>query len=320
MIDAADARHRRPRAVRPAPTSAGRSTRRRYESRAIDSFLDLNEGDLVVHVNHGIARYRGLQLVDKAAEHAEETLLLEFAEGTQAVTSRSPRSTWCRSTSAAARPTRRCRRSAASAWEKRKEQVAEAVVDLAAELIDIQAARGSQPGIAYPAEDSHWRPSSRPPSPTRRRPTSSPPSTRSRRDMAQAPADGPPDLRRRRLRQDRGRHPRRVQGGRRRQAGRRARADDRPGRAALPHLHASGWPSSRSSIEVVSRFRPQARDQRRPQAAGAGRRRHPHRHAPARSEGRRSSRTWAWSSSTRSSGSASSTRSGSRRCGRRWTC
>src|SRR5271163_1782887 len=55
-------------------------TRRRYESRAIDSFLDLNEGDLVVHVNHGIARYRGLHFVDRepAADHAEETLLLEF--------------------------------------------------------------------------------------------------------------------------------------------------------------------------------------------------------------------------------------------------
>ena len=34
--------------------------------------------------------------------------------------------------------------------------MAEAVVDLAAELIDIQAARASQPGIAYPAEDSDW--------------------------------------------------------------------------------------------------------------------------------------------------------------------
>ncbi len=34
--------------------------------------------------------------------------------------------------------------------------MAEAVVDLAAELIDIQAARASQPGIAYPAEDSHY--------------------------------------------------------------------------------------------------------------------------------------------------------------------
>ena len=60
-------------------------TRRRYESRAIDSFLDLNEGDLVVHVNHGIARYRGLHLVERSADHSEETLLLEFAEGDEAV-------------------------------------------------------------------------------------------------------------------------------------------------------------------------------------------------------------------------------------------
>src|SRR5207245_1014075 len=37
--------------------------RRRLESRAIDSFLDLAEGDLVVHVSHGIARYRGMQVL-----------------------------------------------------------------------------------------------------------------------------------------------------------------------------------------------------------------------------------------------------------------
>src|SRR4029077_12713357 len=58
-------------------------TRRRYESRAIDSFLDLNEGDLVVHVNHGIACYRGLQLLSKSDDYDEETMLLEFAEGTR---------------------------------------------------------------------------------------------------------------------------------------------------------------------------------------------------------------------------------------------
>src|SRR5262245_35646072 len=43
-----------------------------------------------------------------------------------------------------------------SSWEKRKKRVAEAVVDLAQELIDIQAQRNNQPGFAYPAEDSHW--------------------------------------------------------------------------------------------------------------------------------------------------------------------
>jgi transcription-repair coupling factor (superfamily II helicase) len=130
-------------------------TRRRYESRAIDSFLDLNEGDLVVHVSHGIARYRGLQLVDKGDEHSEETLLLEFAEGTKMFVPIAKIDLVQKYVGGGkAEPT--LSKLGSSAWEKRKKRVAEAVVDLASELIDIQAARASQPGIAYPAEDSHW--------------------------------------------------------------------------------------------------------------------------------------------------------------------
>ena len=37
----------------------------RQTSRAIDSFLQLREGDLVVHLSHGIGRYRGLKLLEK---------------------------------------------------------------------------------------------------------------------------------------------------------------------------------------------------------------------------------------------------------------
>ena len=59
------------------------TTRRRYESRAIDSFLDLNEGDLVVHLAHGIGIYRGLQVVEKGEDFEEEQLVLEFAEKTR---------------------------------------------------------------------------------------------------------------------------------------------------------------------------------------------------------------------------------------------
>src|SRR5205814_580053 len=56
--------------------------RRQLESRAIDSFLDLAEGDLVVHVAHGIARYRGMQVLEKNG-HYEEHLILEFRESTR---------------------------------------------------------------------------------------------------------------------------------------------------------------------------------------------------------------------------------------------
>ncbi|MFO0950418.1 MAG: transcription-repair coupling factor [Isosphaeraceae bacterium] len=132
-------------------------TRRRYESRAIDSFLDLNEGDLVVHVNHGIARYRGLQLVDKEGPHdlAEETLLLEFAEGTKLYVPIA-KIDLVQKYVGGGRGDPPLSKIGSSAWEKRKKRVAEAVVDLASELIDIQAARASRPGIAYSAEDSHW--------------------------------------------------------------------------------------------------------------------------------------------------------------------
>ena len=130
-------------------------TRRRYESRAIDSFLDLNEGDLVVHVNHGIARYRGLQFVDQSAEHAEETLLLEFAEGTKLYVPIA-KIDLVQKYVGGGKGTPVLSKIGSSTWEKRKKRVAEAVVDLAQELLDIQAQRASQPGFAYPAEDSHW--------------------------------------------------------------------------------------------------------------------------------------------------------------------
>src|SRR5207248_2892182 len=57
-------------------TDLARPTGRRL-GRVIDSFLELRKGDLVVHVAHGIARYLGLQLIEKG-EYVEEHLELEF--------------------------------------------------------------------------------------------------------------------------------------------------------------------------------------------------------------------------------------------------
>ena len=130
-------------------------TRRRYESRAIDSFLDLNEGDLVVHVNHGIARYRGLHLRERDLGHDEETLLIEFAEGTKLYVPIA-KIDLVQKYVGGGRGDPPLSKIGSSSWDKRKARVAEAVVDLAAELIDIQAKRAREPGIAYPAEDSHW--------------------------------------------------------------------------------------------------------------------------------------------------------------------
>jgi transcription-repair coupling factor (superfamily II helicase) len=131
------------------------TTRRRYESRAIDSFLDLNEGDLVVHLNHGIAIYQGLQLVDKSEEYAEEQLALEFAEKTKLYVPIA-KIDLVQKYVGGGRANPPLSKIGSSAWEKKKKRVAEAVIDLAAELIDIQAKRSLEPGFAYADADSHW--------------------------------------------------------------------------------------------------------------------------------------------------------------------
>ena len=91
--------------------------------------------------------------------------------------------------------------------------------------------------------------------------------------------DGPADLRRRRLRQDRGRAARRVQVRERRQAGADAGADDDPRPAALRHVHRAA-----ARLPVHDRARqplpPGGRAARRGQALLRGQGRHPDRHPP----------------------------------------
>ena len=296
------------------------TTRRRYESRAIDSFLDLNEGDLVVHVNHGIARYRGLQLVDRepAADHAEETLLLEFAEGTKLYVPIA-KIDLVQKYVGGGKGEPPLSKIGSSAWEKRKKRVAEAVVDLAAELIDIQAARASQPGIAYPAEDSHWMAEFEAAFPYQETPDQLSAIDALKRDMAQTrPMD-------RLICGD-------VGYGKTEVAMRAAfKAVDAGKQVAvlvpttiLAEQHHRSFTQRMAefpfTIEVVNRFRPKAEIKDVAEADRRRRGRHPDRHAPARPEGRRLQGPRPGRSSTRSSGSASRTRSGSSRSARRSTC
>ncbi len=130
---------------------------RRLESRAIDSFLDLAEGDLVVHVSHGIARYRGMQLLDKetASGHAEEHLILEFKDGIRVYVPAS-KIDLVQKYVGGAKTDPELSKFGGTAWGKRKARVQEAVLDLASDMIGMQALREAQPGIAYPP-DTEWQ-------------------------------------------------------------------------------------------------------------------------------------------------------------------
>ncbi len=119
-----------------------------------DAFLDLEVGDYVVHVDHGIAQFTGIKPMRRGGL-SQEYLTLSFAQGavlhvpaTQidlvqkyvgGFEGKPPLSML-----------------GGKKWGKQKQQVAEAVKDLAAELLRVQAARQTQPGVRYPA-DTAWQ-------------------------------------------------------------------------------------------------------------------------------------------------------------------
>jgi transcription-repair coupling factor (superfamily II helicase) len=138
--------------------------RRRLESRAIDSFLDLTEGDLVVHVSHGIARYRGMQLIEKepsrdrkgaATKHAEEHLILEFAGGVRVYVPAS-KIDLVQKYVGGAKTEPELSKFGGTSWQNRKARVQAAVMDLASDMIGLQALREAEPGTSFPA-DSEWQ-------------------------------------------------------------------------------------------------------------------------------------------------------------------
>lgn len=168
-------REQAPAGEKPAPGAA--LPRRRIESRAIDSFLELNEGDLVVHVVQGIARYRGMKMlprssvvrsssfVDEELNDAtnneqrttnaqEEHLLLEFRDGVMLYVPVS-KIDLVQKYVGGSKSDPELSKLGGAAWGRKKERVEEAVRDLAADMIQIQAMRASQPGFAFPA-DSDW--------------------------------------------------------------------------------------------------------------------------------------------------------------------
>jgi transcription-repair coupling factor (superfamily II helicase) len=135
--------------------------------RAMDTFLDFQSGEYVVHTEHGIARFVGLQLMKprelplgyrsgapRREQDPEEYLVLEFAAGSKlyvpatqidkvqkyvgGFAGKPPLSTL-----------------GGQKWQNQKDRVAASVKDLAAELLRVRAAREHLPGIQYPG-DTPW--------------------------------------------------------------------------------------------------------------------------------------------------------------------
>ncbi len=123
-------------------------------ARPIDSFLDLQPGDFVVHVHHGIAKFEGMNSITRDGRQSEYLTLRFAGEGTLHVPVTQIHLVQKYVGGAHGRPPLSVLGGAT--WGKQKEKVAEAVEKLAGDLLEVQAAREGTPGISYPA-DTVWQ-------------------------------------------------------------------------------------------------------------------------------------------------------------------
>jgi transcription-repair coupling factor (superfamily II helicase) len=117
----------------------------------VRSLSELREGAPVVHVDHGVGRYRGLESMDLGSG-ATEFLTLEYADGAKLYVPVASMHLISRYTGAdeAVAPLHRL---GSDQWEKAKRKAAEKVRDVAAELLDIHARRAARKGHAFGRPD-----------------------------------------------------------------------------------------------------------------------------------------------------------------------
>lgn len=124
------------------------------KSQAIETFIDLNEGDFVVHANYGIGQFKGIQRVKSSGnerdyikiEYADEEFVFVPIEQVNLVQryigneGNNPR----------------LDKIGSKSWENRKSRVKKAVEDLAEKLIALYSRRQASRGFPFP-KDNEWQ-------------------------------------------------------------------------------------------------------------------------------------------------------------------
>ncbi|MGA9353627.1 MAG: transcription-repair coupling factor [Terriglobales bacterium] len=119
----------------------------------LSDFRDLQVGDYVVHVEHGIGQYQGLKEINQG-DGVAEFMLLEYAEAARLYVplTRLDLVQKYRSQEGA-KPT--LNRLGTGQWEKTKARVKKAMKDMTDELLKLYAQRQSAQGHVFPA-DTEW--------------------------------------------------------------------------------------------------------------------------------------------------------------------
>ena len=127
----------------------------RLENTFASAFRDLNEGDLVVHVEHGIARYLGLSKMQ--IRGVEGDFLVLAYEGADRLYLPVSKLRQVQKFTGAAAEAIRLDRLGGSSFALRKARVKEQLLKMAGELLAIYAARQAHPGFTFREPDETYR-------------------------------------------------------------------------------------------------------------------------------------------------------------------
>ncbi|MGB1302134.1 MAG: CarD family transcriptional regulator, partial [Pseudoalteromonas tetraodonis] len=138
--------------------SQRRRRKHKYEASQdalIRNLAELKEGQPVVHLDHGVGRYQGLQTIDAAGVVTEFVTIIYAGEAKLyvPVSALHMLSRYSGGEEASA-PLHKL---GSDAWDKAKKRAAEKVRDVAAELLDIYAQRQAKPGNKFTLDGQAYR-------------------------------------------------------------------------------------------------------------------------------------------------------------------
>jgi len=133
---------------------AYRSRSRKYTGGRITDFTDMEPGDLVVHIDHGIGRYLGVQEIT-FNDQQQEVLAIAYADDAKLYVPMSHAHLLSRYVGLASRQTS-LHRLGGTRWKNEKIAAQQSVLDLAAGLLEVQATRNLLQGHSFPP-DTKWQ-------------------------------------------------------------------------------------------------------------------------------------------------------------------
>jgi len=123
----------------------------------VSDFRDLAVGDYVVHVEHGIARYCGLRVIEENDQPPLELMILEFADEAKLYVPLTRLDLIQKYRSTDTGPAPQLNKLGTQAWQKTKARVKKAMADMSAELLKLYAQRKAALGTAFSADTNMQR-------------------------------------------------------------------------------------------------------------------------------------------------------------------